>query len=296
MRTLAVRGHETHGLYRRDFPSFDPLRHYLWDGREFPVEVLDGVEGVIHAAGAAHCPRAPAEFFDQGNRELTHSVVWAVSKTAVPVLIHLSSIAADANVRFGTETSYGRSKREAEAAVEALRGSGKLGVNLRPPLIYGPGAPGNWAKLVRLARSRAPLPFAIVRNRRYYLGIDNLASAVAAVLEVASRTPDENATGLGARPARLASKSGNYVVADSAPLSLAEVVKILREALGRRPGLFAFPPSILGQGLRLCGKSAMADGLFGDLVLDSAPFRNTFGWVPPLSSPEGMAASITCCE
>jgi hypothetical protein len=36
----------------------------------------------------------------------------------------------------------------------------------------------------------------------------------------------------------------------------------------------------------------MADGLFGDLILDSTPFRDHFGWSPPYPTARGMAESI----
>lgn len=285
---LRDRGHDVVGLVRREFPGFDPKHHRLWDGSGVSADLLAGVEGVVHAAGAAHRPGAPEAFFEQGNRDLTGAIVKAALASDVRVLVHLSSIAADGSAGGRADSPYGRTKREAEAEVEALGAAGKLGVNLRPPLIYGPGAPGNWEKLLRLARSPLPLPFAEVRNRRSYLGIGNLCSAVAAVLEVSAAL--RGAGNLGTSPQL--SKCGSYAVADLEPLSLREVLSILRGALGRPPMLFSFPPGALAGALGLIGKGTMADGLFGNLVLDCAPFRDNFGWCPPLATARGMAESI----
>jgi hypothetical protein len=56
--------------------------------------------------------------------------------------------------------------------------------------------------------------------------------------------------------------------------------------------LFSFPPRAIAAALRRIGKEAMADGLFGDLILDSTPFRDHFGWSPPYPTARGMAESI----
>lgn len=285
---LGARGHEVIGLVRRESRGFDPLRHHPWDGRGLSVDLLDGVEGVVHAAGAAHRPGAPEKVFFEGNRDLTRAIASAVRASEVRVLVHLSSIAADESAGGRADAPYGRSKREAEASVEQLGATGKLGINVRPPLIYGPGAPGNWAKLLRLARSPAPLPFATVRNRRSYLGIENLCSAVAAAVESCENSRAQGDAG----PGPLSAKCGSYALADPEPLSLGEVLSILRGAIGRPPALFPFPSAALARGLRLLGKGAMADGLFGDLVLDSAPFRDAFDWSPACATAQGMADSI----
>src|SRR3546814_11374061 len=59
---------------------------------------------------------------------------------------------------------------------------------LRPPLLYGPGAPGNFARLPRLVAAGRPLPLASLANRRSPLFVGNLAGAVEAAL-AASAAP-----------------------------------------------------------------------------------------------------------
>src|ERR1700735_2270763 len=53
---------------------------------------------------------------------------------------------------------------------------------VRPVPLYGPGVKGNFALLLRAARSRWPLPVKNFANRRSLLGIDNCVSALAFVL------------------------------------------------------------------------------------------------------------------
>ena len=157
---------------------------------------------MIHTAGVAHLSPRPGEdlsaLFLEGNTAVTTALAAAVASSEVRVLVHLSSIAAAGYTEFSAGTGlsedqaiaptgpYGESKRLAEAPVEELRSVGKLGVNLRPPLIYGSGARGNWPRLLQLARSPLPLPFGSVRNRRSFLGIENLADLVLAILSGAT--------------------------------------------------------------------------------------------------------------
>lgn len=47
-------------------------------------------------------------------------------------------------------------------------------VIIRPPLVYGPNAPGNFGKLAKLASKNLPLPFGAVKNLRSLVAVDNL--------------------------------------------------------------------------------------------------------------------------
>ena len=47
---------------------------------------------------------------------------------------------------------------------------------IRPPLVYGPGAPGNFAHLMRVLYRGVPLPLGAVYNRRSFVAVENLVS------------------------------------------------------------------------------------------------------------------------
>src|SRR6476661_4648501 len=80
----------------------------------------------------------------------------------------------------------------------------------RPRLIYGTGARGNLARLIELARKPWPLPLGLCRNRRSLLARENLIGAIHFVL------------------AQPLAKGETYIVADPAPLTLAEIVGAIR--------------------------------------------------------------------
>ncbi|MDF1826345.1 MAG: NAD-dependent epimerase/dehydratase family protein [Verrucomicrobiales bacterium] len=284
VRSLQKNGHEVLGTSRTKFDGFDEGVHVIAGMDDDFASLIEDVDLVVHAAGVAHHPtNDPVELralFEKGNRDWTQRLAAAVAESSVRGMIHISSIAAagemagDAQEDQALEflSDYGRSKREAEPAVSELGTVGKLGVNLRPPLIYGKGTKGNWAKIQRLAETGLPLPFLRVLNQRSYLSINNLCDLVEAV-SLKLDHPE---------------LSGTYQIADNGFVSLLEVLSSLREGFGQPPRLFPFPAGLMKIGFNLLGKRQMAKGLFDDLKLNAAPLRDAFDWVPAVTTLEGM--------
>lgn len=283
---LSDAGHEVRGSSRSRFDGFDETKHIVAGADDDFAPLIADVDLVIHAAGVAHNPtRDPQELrnlFEKGNRDWTRSLASAVDDSEVRGMIHISSIAAAGDYNAGNDkletlSDYGRSKFEAEPAVTALEASGKLGVNLRPPLIYGKGTKGNWAKIQGLAATSLPLPFATVNNERSYLGIDQLCGAVNAIIEKLDHEE----------------LSGTYEIADDELVSLKEVVSALRSGFGKAPRLVPFPSGLMKRVLESLGKTQMAKGLFDDLKLNTSPFKKAFDWAPSETTLAGMARSVT---
>lgn len=244
---------------------------------------LEDIRSVVHLAGLAHAPQAIEEqAFQDANNHGTAQLVRMARQSKVPLFIHMSSIAAvtghvsdqvidDTTVPAPT-TAYGRSKLAAESHVASLAQNGVCAVSLRPPLVVGHNAPGNWARLQRLVRSGLPLPFGAINNMRSMASIDLLVQVVTALCE---QPPD-------------AKKSGNYCVANPSAISLAEVVKELRAGMGMSARLLPFPTSLFGAIGRLSGKRQLVDSLIGDLVLDSSRLFKSF----PIQDALCLHASI----
>ena len=151
--------------------------------------VLDGVEHVVHLAGIAHTGGGAAASYDRVNHAATAELAAAAARAGVRRLVFVSSLRAQSgpaaehvlteNDDAKPTDAYGRSKLAAEAAVRA---AGVPFTILRPVLLYGPGVKGNFALLLRAARSPWPLPVKDFTNRRSLLGIDNFISALRFVL------------------------------------------------------------------------------------------------------------------
>lgn len=241
------------------------------------LPLLNGVDAVVHLAGVVHS-RASTEIYDRVNRAATAELAAACAKAGVH-LIFMSSIRAQVGAsasRILTERDtpepgddYGRSKLAAENAV---RMSGAPHTILRPTLVYGPGVKGNLAALLKLARSPWPLPFAALDNRRSLTGIDNLIAAI----RFASDRPAANET---------------YIVADPQPVTPAQIVAMLRRAMGREPGLFPVPPAVFAALLRAAGRGDMWQRLGGELIADPAKLTAA-GWRPAVSTTEGLAGMV----
>ena len=168
-------------------------------------------------------------------------------------------------------TPYGRSKLEAEEGLARLRAEAGLKATiLRPPLVYGPGNPGNMARLMRLIRSGLPLPLASLRNRRSLLYVGNLTDAL---LRCAGSPAAVGAT---------------WLVADSRDLSTPELVRQLARAMGLPARLLPFPPGALRLLGRALGRQADVERLAGSLWLDCTRIRRELGWSAPVPVEEGL--------
>ena len=242
-------------------------------------QALAGVDAVIHSAGIAHAMSGvPEDDYRLLNTEATIRLAQAAQRAGARRFVFLSSIRAQCGpVEDDVQTesmepkpvdAYGRSKLAAEQGLAALDLDW---VALRPVLVYGPGVKGNMAELIRLARSRLPLPFGGLSARRSLLSLDNLVQAIDCVLSAPSPLR---------RP---------LVVADPEPLTLPEMVAAIRRGLGRRPGLVPVPSSLLAAACRLAGREESYRRLAGSLVADPAALRQ-LGWTPSVTTPEGLAA------
>jgi len=218
---------------------------------------LEGVDVVIHLAGPAHARFAESQLKAQ-IVDATRALAAQAEAAGVTRFVYVSSIKAAAARTHGdhalVETdppqptdAYGRAKLEAEAALSA---HAKLrSVILRPPLVHGPKARANFARLLRLAAAPMPLPFADIANRRSVLALSSFIAAVDAVL------------------ARPDGPAGVFHLADAPALSTGEIIAAIRRGLGRSANMFdagwlaALAPSALRE----------------SLVVDDGAFRAVYG-------------------
>lgn len=239
---------------------------------------LRDVDAIIHSAGIAHAMSGrPDDDYRAINTEATIRLASAAERAGVKRFVFLSSIRAQSGPTASgilTEDrpaqptdAYGRSKLEAERGLE------KLGIDwvaLRPVLVYGPGAKGNMASLMRLAHLPVPLPFGGLRAQRSLLALDNLIAAMETVL---------GASGPLRRP---------FIVADPEPLTVPDMIAALRKGLGRRPGLIPAPEALLHIAARLARREEMWERLAGALVASPEALKR-LGWQPQVSTEEALA-------
>ncbi|PRO65834.1 NAD-dependent epimerase/dehydratase family protein [Alkalicoccus urumqiensis] len=153
------------------------LRGGEWKSTDFSY-----YDSIIHLAGIAHVSTDPKmeELYYQVNRDLTVEVAKKAKREGVNQFIFMSSIIVYGKdqTTIGRHTIptpdnfYGRSKLEAEESLNKMQSQDFNIVLIRPPMIYGKGAKGNYRKLSEVAK-KTPL-FPCVYNYRSMLHINNL--------------------------------------------------------------------------------------------------------------------------
>lgn len=252
-------------------------------------DALSGVRIVVHLAGLAHRLSGPAslEEFRSVNVHGSISLARQAADAGVRRFVFVSSIGVLGQITSPgqpfTDTSparpttpYAVSKHEAEEALKTLCPA--LGLDLvivRPPLVYGARAPGNFGRLVQLVRSGYPLPLLSVQNRRSMVSVDSLSRAL-----IACATMEEAA-------------NQTFVVADKDPISTVGVVRAIAKGLRTKERMFPFPSSMLKLGLRATGRMAIADGLLDSLEVDSSRIVSTLAWQQEIDTARAIVAQLS---
>ena len=276
-------GHQIRAAVRNasavSFPPNVEVREYGDLSRDVDWSpLIDGCDAVVHLAGIAHTgPGIPDEAYDRVNHRATADLARAAKAAGVGRFVFMSSIRAQSGPTADhvlTEDdapqpadAYGRSKLAAE---NALRQQDIPYTILRPVLVYGPGAKGNFAELVRLATLPIPLPFGALTKERSLIGLSGVIRAVVFALQ------SDNA------------RDQTFIIADPAPISVAAMIAALRRGFGREPGLIAVPRPLLRMALTMIGKRDVLDRIDGQLIASSAKLVAA-GWP---ASPD-TASSLT---
>ena len=150
---------------------------------------------IYHVAGIAHRKDVPDSLYENVNHILAVEVAKKALEEGVKQFIFMSSGAVYSQndkkhrkikVNEGTEltpcTAYGISKMRAENDLKQLIATSTMKlVILRPPMVYGKGAKGNYNILAKIA-SNMPI-FPKIENQRSMIYIDNLCEFIRLVID-----------------------------------------------------------------------------------------------------------------
>jgi nucleoside-diphosphate-sugar epimerase len=170
---------------------------------------------------------------------------------------------------------YGISKHEAEVGLrEITRTTEMQVVIIRPTLVYGEGAKGNFKSLMKLVAKSLPLPLDSIKNRRSFVGIDNLVDFIITCLE------------------HPAAANETFMVSDGEDLSTPDLIRRMARAMNRPARLLSVPVWALKAGASLLGKGDAVQRLCGNLQVDISKSRELLGWSPPISVDEGLRRAV----
>ena len=177
-------------------------KYILSTSSEFQIDAVDTMEDnwkkadysqydvVYHVAGIAHVnadPKMEALYY-KVNRDLTIEVAKHAKAAGVKQFIFMSSQIVfhesqslksevlTVDTKENPNGFYGDSKLQAELGIKPLEDENFKVCILRPCMIYGPNAKGNFPRLAKLA-CKTPI-FPCWHNKRSMLYIDNLAEFV----------------------------------------------------------------------------------------------------------------------
>ena len=254
------------------------------------IDVLDGVNCVIHCAAKTHLLKDLKKnslfAFRKVNVEGTINLAKQAAACGVKRLIFLSSIKVNGEKTVESsmfkhndiskpEDAYGISKWEAERGLwEISKQTGLEVVIIRAPLVYGRGVKGNLKRLIKLIKSGTPLPFSLVKNKRSLIGIDNLVDIITRCID------HSNAAGK------------TFLVCDGEDLSTPDLLHFIASAMGRSARMFPLPISLLKLFGFVLRRQSDVDRLIGSLQIDNSFTKEILNWNPPVDVEEGIRRMV----
>jgi nucleoside-diphosphate-sugar epimerase len=246
---------------------------------------LLGQEAVVHCAARAHVMRDttddPLEAFRSINFHGTLNLARQAADAGVRRFVFISSVGVNGAETFGTpfrevdipapHSPYAVSKCEAEAALQVLAGETDLEiVIIRPTLVYGPNAPGNFGSLMRWLQRGVPLPLGAIHNQRSFVSLDNLIDLIVTCIK------------------HPAAANQTFLVSDGEDVSTTELLHRMGRFMNRPARLIPVPASWLKLAATLVGRRDVAQRLCGSLQVDIEKTQRLLGWRPPLTLDEGL--------
>ncbi|WP_448051770.1 NAD-dependent epimerase/dehydratase family protein [Aeromonas caviae] len=167
---------------------------------------------------------------------------------------------------------YTKSKCEAEIELWGLSSRTDMElVVIRPPLIYGANAPGNFGKLIHAIVNERWLPLGRIDNLRSFVAIDNLLDLIMTCIDHPKAANE------------------TFLVSDDRDVSTTQLLRMMAHAFGKKERLIPIPMSWIRGVASLLGKKTVADRLCGSLQVDITHTKETLGWRPPVTIEQQLA-------
>lgn len=245
------------------------------------TQALSNIDIIIHLAAVAHESRIRQKYFHEVNTLGTLNLARQAAKAGVSRFIFISSIGVNGNRTLGKPftikdtpnpaESYAISKNEAEIGLRQVATETSMEVVvIRPPLVYGANAPGNFGRLIHTVARGIPLPLGAIHNQRSLVALPNLIDLITTCID------------------HPAAANQTFLVSDDEDLSTTELLQRLSKALGKPSRLLPVPQTLLETSLKLIGKGDIAQRLCGNLQIDISKTKQLLDWKPPVSVDEAL--------
>lgn len=287
---LLFKGHRVTAMVRRH-DAFLPAGVACWVAPNLPyigqdaAQIFVDVDVVVHTAGRVHMVEEretdQLTAFRLVNTDGTLAVARTAAKAGVRLFIFVSSIGVNGSksqqnaFRYDDkpkpDSPYAQSKWEAEQALNLLQAETSMKViHLRPPLIYGNNAPGNFALLSSLVAKGWPLPLGGLNAPRSFAALENVVDLLAHM--VLHPNPPE----------------GVYLVSDAKVTSTTQFIQEMARGMGKSICLFPVPVGVLLVLFGILGRSDQIRKMSSPLELDIHATVSRLGWTPQVTMEEAM--------
>ncbi len=259
-----------------DFFEIDGLDSKTnWDN------AFQGINVIIHLAGLAHSDEFTNEDFFEVNTQGTLRLASEAVKYGVKRFVFISTIGV-INTSTGVSpineidtptpcTGYAESKYKAELGLlKIAKKTGLEVVIVRPTLVYGANAPGNFKRLIKLVCKLPFLPFGLVNNKRSFISVGNLADFI----HTCTIHPK--------------AKGETFVISDGPVVSIKGFTNSMANGLRTSIIQLPIPVFLMNYVAKILGKSKLANQLFANLEVNSSKAFSLLDWIPPESMQSAM--------
>lgn len=160
--------------------------------KEFDFSKFDVV---FHVAAIVHIKekKENKELYYLINQDMAIETAKKAKTSGVSQFILMSTMnvyglkkgAISAKTRLNPITEYGKSKRNAEVAIQSLDSSAFKVVIVRPPMIYGPEAVGNYLQLSKFVKKFRIFPK--INNKKSFIFIDHFSEFIRIIVFTSAR-------------------------------------------------------------------------------------------------------------
>ena len=277
-------GHDVYGLSR--YPNSNNVLDFNSYQHDLKSLFLLKFDLVVHLANIAHDNLSQTRFSDlrDFNCNFSTKLAFEAERSGVKRFIFMSSVGVHgtSSVTPFKETDplspsspYALLKLNVENMILSQSSNSMDIVIIRPPLVYGRNAPGNFHNLCNLINKNIPIPVGSVRNLRSFIGVDNLSNFTVTC------SSHKNA--------------GNeiFLVSDGYDVSTAEFVFLISKAMKTKVLVPHFPPTLLYLVAKIFGKSNEIRKLVATLQVDISKSEKLLQWRPLYTIEQQLFKSLT---
>ena len=259
----------------------------LKDGIDLEKYLINA-DCVIHLANIAHQSLSEQVknklIYREVNVEGTANLAKRAAKAGVKKFIYLSSVAVHLNKKRNEnnhidESSeilrqdlsvYAKSKYDAELKLSEMIGSIDMDIIIiRPPMVYGETAIGNFDFLLKLIKYRIPLPIGLLNTKRSFLYIHNLTDFLIYVAEKSNPINDI------------------FLVSDGESILITDFIRQISDQLKVKTLFLPVPMVILRFIINYFFKKKGIQ-LLESCCLDISKANLKLGWNPPFQTKEAI--------